>query len=110
MLMLVLNVKHVLQVRNVKPCVKVAIDFLVPESVPQAVSFADDFRRLGKGEAHGADGSYVVPWDRQHADKLQYELCMYLAAQQAVATLQGTLPDPVRQPKAARTTQKRRAN
>jgi hypothetical protein len=96
---------YFLQVRNLKPCVKVAIDFLVPESVPQAIGFADDFRQLGKPECNGGD-SYVYPWDRAHGDKLQYELSMYLAAQRAVELLQ---PGPVAPAAAkAKPTRKRR--
>lgn len=83
------------QVRNLKSCVKVAVDFLAPESVGQAVQFAQEFRNLGKQEQF-ADSPpaqakpYVEAWDRQHADKLQYELCVYLAAAHAVKILENS--------------------
>ena len=40
-----------LQVRNLASCVKVAVDFVLPESLDQAFKFAKDFANMGKSEA-----------------------------------------------------------
>lgn len=79
------------QVRNLASCVKVAVDFVLPESLDQAFKFAEEFRTMGKDEAweptSEGDWSYVQPSDRTHTDKLQAELSMCLAAKHAVETL-----------------------
>ena len=85
---------HVRQVRNLASCVKVAVDFVLPESLDQAFKFAQDFGDMGKEEAWEVDPSsgeqvYVDPVNRQHADKLQAELSMCLAAKHAVEVLNG---------------------
>ena len=88
-----------LQVRNLGSCVKVAVDFVLPESLTQAFKFAEEFRIMAKEEAFekDADGNSVPvhPKDRQHTDKLQAELSMCLAAKSAVKLLQ----EADRQPK-----------
>ena len=80
-----------LQVRNLASCVKVAVDFVLPESLDQAFKFAEEFRNMGKDEAweptSDGDWMYVQPSDRTHTDKLQAELSMCLAAKHAVETL-----------------------
>ena len=83
-----------LQVRNLASCVKVAMDFVLPESLDQAFKFAKDFANMGKSEAWENDPSsgervYVDPVNRQHADKLQAELSMCLAVKHAVELLNG---------------------
>ena len=85
-----------LQVRNLASCVKVAVDFVLPESLDQAFKFAQDFGNMGKDEAWEIDTAtgervYVDPVNRQHADKLQAELSMCLAAKHAVELLNGTV-------------------
>ncbi|KAL3160540.1 hypothetical protein ABBQ32_010839 [Trebouxia sp. C0010 RCD-2024] len=82
------------QVRNLASCVKVAVDFVLPESLDQAFKFAKDFGNMGKSEAWETDPScgervYIDPVDRQHADKLQAELSMCLAVKHAVELLNG---------------------
>lgn len=83
-----------LQVRNLASCVKVAVDFVLPESLDQAFKFAKDFGSMAKSEAWETDPSsgervYIDPVDRQHADKLQAELSMCLAVKHAVELLNG---------------------
>lgn len=83
-----------LQVRNLASCVKVAVDFVLPESLDQAFKFAQDFGNMGKTEAWEREPSsgervYVDPVNRHHADKLQAELSMCLAAKHAVDLLNG---------------------
>lgn len=81
-----------LQVRNLGSCVKVAVDFVLPESLGQAFKFAEEFRVMAKEEAweKDADGNqvYVAPAQRTHTDKLQAELSMCLAVKHAVEALQ----------------------
>jgi hypothetical protein len=82
------------QVRNLASCVKVAVDFVLPESLDQAFKFAEEFCTMGKVEAweNTSEGErvYIQPADRQHTDKLQAELSMCLAAKHAVQVLAGT--------------------
>jgi hypothetical protein len=84
----------VVQVRNLASCVKVAVDFVLPESLDQAFKFAQEFCTMGKKEAWEdtpeGERVYVQPADRQHTDKLQAELSMCLAAKHAVQVLTGT--------------------
>lgn len=96
------NTTHCLlswQVRNLGSCVKVAVDFVLPESLTQAFKFAEEFRVMAREEAFDkdADGNSIPvhPKDRQHTDKLQAELSMCLAAKSAVELLQ----EADRQPK-----------
>ena len=42
-----------LQVRNLASCVKVAVDFVLPESLPQAFKIAEDFPPAGQAGAAG---------------------------------------------------------
>ncbi|KAL0045073.1 hypothetical protein WJX82_007369 [Trebouxia sp. C0006] len=82
------------QVRNLASCVKVAVDFVLPESLDQAFRFAQEFCTMGREEAwedtSGVERVYIQPADRQHTDKLQAELSMCLAAKHAVQVLAGT--------------------
>lgn len=86
------TVDTLLQVRNLGSCVKVAVDFVLPESLNQAFRFAEEFCTMAKQEGFekDADGNSVpvAPKDRQHTDKLQAELSMCLAAKHAVDMLQ----------------------
>ncbi|KAL3151375.1 hypothetical protein ABBQ38_013204 [Trebouxia sp. C0009 RCD-2024] len=89
------------QVRNLASCVKVAVDFVLPESLDQAFKFAKDFGSMAKSEAWETDPSsgervYIDPVDRQHADKLQAELSMCLAVKHAVELLNGKAQGAVR--------------
>ncbi len=83
-----------MQVRNLASCVKVAVDFVLPESLDQAFKFAEEFCTMGKEEAWEdtpeGERVYIQPADRQHTDKLQAELSMCLAAKHAVQVLAGT--------------------
>ncbi len=71
---------------------KVAVDFILPESLPQAFKFAQEFRQMAKAEAtetnHLGETVAVAPADRHSQDKLQAELSMCLAAMHAVELLQ----------------------
>ena len=67
--------------RKLASCVKVAVDFVLPESLPQAFKFAQETNHLGETIA-------VAPADRHSQDKLQAELSMCLAAVHAVELLQ----------------------
>lgn len=83
--------------RNLASCVKVAVDFILPESLDQAYKFAEEFRLMGRDEAWdpipgGADCLYVQPANRMHTDKLQAQLSMCLAAKHAVEVLTGRTP------------------
>ncbi len=81
-----------MQVRNLASCVKVAVDFILPESLPQAFKFAQEFREMATAEAtevnEQGDTVKVAPNDRHSQDKLQAELSMCLAAVHAVEILQ----------------------
>ncbi|XRB14363.1 lysine-specific demethylase JMJ25 [Pseudoscourfieldia marina] len=43
------------QVRNLRPCVKIAVDFVSVENAQFAVDLADDYRGLKQGHAHKED-------------------------------------------------------
>ena len=43
------------QVRNLRPCVKVAVDFVSPENMQYCVELSDDFRQLGMDHKHKED-------------------------------------------------------
>jgi hypothetical protein len=64
-------------VRNLRPCVKVAIDFVSPENVGICVGMAARLRSLGCA----ADAA-LEPEERSNADKLQAsapkQLCLFL--------------------------------
>eukprot|EP00898_Chlorokybus_atmophyticus_P006903 jgi/Chlat1/7213/Chrsp57S06865 len=63
------------QVRNLKSCIKVAMDFVSPESVSECIKLTAEFRKL--------------PHDhRAKEDKLQVKLMVLHAADQAVKELQ----------------------
>ena len=73
--------------RNLRPCIKVAIDFVSPESVPQCLALMRERRQLARAEMAAAAGDDVGDW--QHADKLQAELILARAAAAALAQLAG---------------------
>ena len=78
------------QVRNLRPCIKVAIDFVSPESAPQCLALMRERRQLARAEMAAADGAAGVDaGDWQHADKLQAELILGRAAAAALAQLAG---------------------
>ena len=68
------------------------MDFVLPESLPQAFKFAQEFRQMAKAEAtetnHLGETVAIAPADRHSQDKLQAELSMCLAAVHAVELLQ----------------------
>ena len=72
------------------------MDFVLPESLPQAFKFAQEFREMAKLEATEVDEQgeavRVAPGDRHSQDKLQAELSMCLAAVHAVALLRSQTP------------------
>ena len=43
------------QVRNLRPCVKIAVDFVSVENAQFAVDLADDYRGLKQGHTHKED-------------------------------------------------------
>ena len=78
------------QVRNLRSCIKVAMDFVSPESAPQCLALMRERRQLAQAEmaAAGAGGSAGVDAaDWRHADKLQAELILGRAAAAALAQL-----------------------
>ncbi|XP_078181905.1 lysine-specific demethylase JMJ26-like isoform X2 [Carex rostrata] len=63
------------QVRNVKSCTKIAMDFVSPESIGQCINLTNEFRQLPKNH-------------RAKEDKLEIKKMIVYAAQQAVSILQ----------------------
>jgi lysine-specific demethylase 3 len=61
------------QVRNLRACIKVALDFVSPESVGECMKLREEFRRLAKGEAPTAEALAAEEdvGDRHFHDKLQ---------------------------------------
>ncbi|KAL6655636.1 hypothetical protein ACP70R_006462 [Stipagrostis hirtigluma subsp. patula] len=76
------------QVRNLKSCTKIALDFVSPENIQQCISLTEDFRRLPKNH-------------RAKADKLEVKKMIIHAVDHAVKILKGqpcpslVLPDIV---------------
>ena len=66
-----------LQVRNLKGCLKVAIDFVAPESIGQCLRLSEERRILARQETGPVER-------RMHADKLQGELMLNRALANAV--------------------------
>ena len=50
------------QVRNLRSCIKVALDFVSPESLPQLELLAGDRRALALQETGPPDQKCVAPW------------------------------------------------
>ncbi len=77
------------QVRNLKSCIKVAIDFVSPESAAQCLELTHERRALTLREnAMAAQGEELdAPADRRHTDKLQAELMIPRAAAAALPHL-----------------------
>ena len=64
------------QVRNLRSCIKVAIDFVSPESAQQCLELTQERRELTLREsalplANGEEPLPEDPADRRHSDKLQ---------------------------------------
>lgn len=75
------------QVRNLCGCIKIAIDFVAPESLGQCLRLTEERRLLNLEDcAHGAKES---PVEGTHADKLQGELMVGRSAAAAVQQLDG---------------------
>ncbi len=65
------------QVRNLKSCIKVAIDFVSPESASQCLELTQERRQLTLRENQllsAAGQEPDAPIDRRHSDKLQVGL------------------------------------
>ncbi|BDA43691.1 probable lysine-specific demethylase 3B at C-terminar half [Coccomyxa sp. Obi] len=77
------------QVRNLKSCIKVAIDFVSPESAAQCLELTHERRVLTLRENEmAAEGEELgAPADRRHTDKLQAELMVARAAAASLAHL-----------------------
>ncbi|CAL8468356.1 g7896 [Coccomyxa elongata] len=76
------------QVRNLKSCIKVAIDFVSPESAAQCLELTHERRALTLREnAMAAQGEELGAADRRHTDKLQAELMIARAAAAALLHL-----------------------
>jgi lysine-specific demethylase 3 len=81
------------QVRNLRSCIKVAIDFVSPESAHQCLELTQERRLLTLREtarAREADAEDALPADpanRQHSDKLQAELMVARAAAASLSIL-----------------------
>ncbi|GAB2233587.1 hypothetical protein Droror1_Dr00002813 [Drosera rotundifolia] len=63
------------QVRNLKSCIKVAVDFVSPENVPECIRLTEEFRLLPENH-----------WAKE--DKLEVKKMVLHAARQAVAVLE----------------------
>ncbi len=59
------------QVRNLKSCIKVAIDFVSPESAAQCLELMQERRQLTLRENKDGEEEPEAPEDRRHCDKLQ---------------------------------------
>lgn len=78
------------QVRNLRSCIKVAIDFVSPESAQQCLELTAERRVLALVEARAAEArgeQPEAPVDCRHSDKLQAELMVARAAAAALAHL-----------------------
>ncbi|EIE19371.1 hypothetical protein COCSUDRAFT_58660 [Coccomyxa subellipsoidea C-169] len=78
------------QVRNLKSCIKVAIDFVSPESASQCLELTQERRQLTLRENQllsAAGQEPDAPIDRRHSDKLQAELMIARAAAASLAQL-----------------------
>uniref|UniRef100_A0A0D9XDE2 JmjC domain-containing protein n=1 Tax=Leersia perrieri TaxID=77586 RepID=A0A0D9XDE2_9ORYZ len=70
------------QVRNLKSCTKIALDFVSPENVKECLSLTEDFRRLPKNH-------------RAKEDKLEVNKMIIYAIDRTVRTLKEGCPSPV---------------
>lgn len=78
------------QVRNLKSCIKVAIDFVSPESAAPCLELTRERRdlTLRENELAAAAGEAPGPAiDRNHMDKLQADLMIARAAAFSIAQL-----------------------
>ncbi|BDA51374.1 probable lysine-specific demethylase 3A at C-terminar half [Coccomyxa sp. Obi] len=78
------------QVRNLKSCIKVAIDFVSPESAAQCLELTRERRNLTLRENELAAAAGEAPGpaiDRNHMDKLQADLMIARAADFSIAQL-----------------------
>ena len=85
------------QVRNLRGCIKVAIDFVSPESVAPCLELTHERRLLTLAEnaVENAEGAQAGNPDyagadlaeRRHCDKLQAELMLARAARDCLARL-----------------------
>ncbi len=75
--------------RNLKSCIKVAIDFVSPESAAQCLELTHERRLLTLRENEmAAEGEELgAPEGRRHTDKLQAELMVARAAAAALPHL-----------------------
>jgi len=62
------------QVRNLKSCIKVALDFVSPENVQECIRLTEEFRLLPK-------------WHRVNEDKLEIKKIAFHAISQAIADI-----------------------
>ena len=74
------------QVRNLCGCIKIAIDFVAPESVGQCLRLTEE-RRLLNIEDCSKGGRRESPVNATHADKLQGELMVGRSAAAALRQL-----------------------
>ncbi|CAN6174220.1 unnamed protein product [Urochloa humidicola] len=76
------------QVRNLKSCTKIALDFVSPENIQQCLSLTEDFRRLPKNH-------------RAKEDKLEVKKMIVYAVERALQILEEPCPSPEPKPEAA---------
>ncbi|CAN6210618.1 unnamed protein product [Urochloa humidicola] len=69
------------QVRNLKSCTKIALDFVSPENIQQCLSLTEDFRRLPKNH-------------RAKEDKLEVKKMIIYAVERALQILKEPCPSP----------------
>ncbi|GAB2233588.1 hypothetical protein Droror1_Dr00002814 [Drosera rotundifolia] len=67
------------QVRNLKSCIKVAVDFVSPENVPECIRLTEEFRLLPENH-----------WSKE--DKLEVRKMVLHAAKEAIAFLERHVP------------------
>ncbi|KAJ3691070.1 hypothetical protein LUZ61_020234 [Rhynchospora tenuis] len=79
------------QVRNLKSCIKVALDFVSPENFSQCVELSNEFRLLPEG--HGAK-----------EDKLEVKKMAIYALKKATDDIEGKKPEAQNKKKAAKET------
>ncbi|CAL5064540.1 unnamed protein product [Urochloa decumbens] len=76
------------QVRNLKSCTKIALDFVSPENIQQCLSLTEDFRRLPKNH-------------RAKEDKLEVKKMIVYAVERALQILKEHCPSLSPKPEAA---------
>ncbi|KAI3837423.1 hypothetical protein MKW92_002570 [Papaver armeniacum] len=80
------------QVRNLKSCLKVAVDFVSPENVSECVRLTEDFRLLPKGHKANEDKLEVKKMTLHTISQVVNELEQFIKSEDTKSTLSD--PDP----------------